>query len=153
MKLTPVRAALILAIIFGGGLIASGRFGHPGYERVGPDTDGLVRIDTTGFDRLDVQFYRFLNTGNQEVLFLVGRDEEGVIQVGFDANDGHYKLRRGFSYEDGWIIDNKCETTVRLSAINRGGRGCKPGAIKHRMAGDTLEITEADMLQGWRYFR
>ena len=157
MKLTPVRSLIIVAVFVGGVLTAeafhSGRFGHPGYQRVGPGADGMVRIDTSDLDRLQVRFYRFLNTGNQEVLFLVGRDEDGVVQVGFDANDGHYKLRRGFSYQDGWIVDNKCGTTVRLSAINRGGAGCKPAALGHRMEGNELVITEAAMLQGWRYFR
>ena len=156
-KLTPVRALVLLGVFFALVFVAEefrrGTFGHPGYTRVGPDDAGLVRIDTSDLERLEVRFYRFLNTGNQEVLFLVGRDEEGVIQVGFNANDGHYKLRRGFSYQDGWIVDNKCETTVRLSAINRGGGGCKPVAIAHRMDGDELVITEADMLRGWRYFR
>ncbi len=54
--------------------------------------------------------------------FLVGRDQAGVLQVGFAANANHYMTRRGFSYQDGWIVDNKCETTTRLSAINQGGR-------------------------------
>ncbi len=156
-KLTPVRAFVILgalmALVLAADELRRGRFGHPGFERVGPDAEGLVRIDTSDLDRLEVRFYRFLNSGNQEVKFLVGRDEEGVVQVGFDASDSHYKLGRGFSYQDGWIIDNKCETTVRLSAINKGGRGCKPAAIAHRMEGDELIITEAQMLQGWRYFR
>lgn len=156
-KLTPVSAVLILAVfvavVLATDQLSRGGFGGPSYQRVGPGNDGLVRLAIGDLGRLEVRFYRFLNSGNQEVEFLVGRDEEGVVQVGFNANESHFKLRRGFSYQDGWIVDNKCETTVRLSAINRGGAGCKPAAIKHRVEGDKLVITEEDMLRGWQYFR
>ena len=156
-KLTPITALLILAafvaVVLAADQLTRGGFGGPSYERVGPGSDGLVRLDVSDLERLEVRFYRFLNSGNQEVEFLVGRDREGVVQVGFNANESHYKLHRGFSYQDGWIVDNKCETTVRLSAINRGGAGCKPAAIKHSIEGDELIITEEVMLRGWRYFR
>ena len=154
-KLTP-RTALALVVGFAalvlGIEVVSGSHGHR-FERIRPDPDGVVRIDVGEFENLDVQFYRFLNAGNQEVEFLVGRDRHGEIQVGFNSNDNHAKTRRGFSYQDGWIIDNKCETTTRLSAINQGGGGCKPTAVDHRVEGDELVLLESDILKGWRYFR
>jgi uncharacterized membrane protein len=118
-----------------------------------PGVDGLVRIDVSDLEPLQVRFYRFLNPANQEVRFLVGRDEHGVIQVAFDAGDSHYKVGRGFSHQDGWIIDNKCETTTRLSEVNAGGSGCKPTPLAHQVVGDELVLREADILAGWRYFR
>jgi len=156
-KLRPIHGfAIILA--FAGGVLAlelmsSGWLSHPGYQRVSPDRDGMVRIDVSDLERNRVRFYRFLNTGNQEVKFLVGRDEHGVIQVGFDAGESHFKLGRGFSFQDGWIVDNKCETANRLSRVNEGGSGCMPTPVEHRVEGDTLVIAENDVLQGWRYFR
>ncbi len=157
MKLKPIPA-LAAVLAFAALVIAADHFSrglraYSEFERVSPDAGGLVRIDVSDLQRLQVRFYRFLNSGNQEVRFLVGRDENEVIQVGFDAGSTHVKLRRGFSYQDGWIIDNKCETTTRLSTLNEGGRGCRPVPIEHRVEGDELLITEADMLQGWRYFR
>ena len=156
-KLKPIHAliaiSLFMVLIMVADQFARGRRAYSEFERVRPEPDGVVRIGVGDLERLEVRFYRFLNAGNQEVRFLVGRDDQDVVQVGFDANDTHYKTRRGFSYQDGWIIDNKCETTSKLSAINEGGRGCKPVAIKHRIEGDTLLIAEDDMLAGWRYFR
>ena len=156
-KLNPMHALVAVAAFAGLVLVADqfarGRRSYSAYERIGPDADGVVRLDVSDLERREVRFYRFLNAGNQEVRFLVGRDQTGTVQVGFDANDSHYKTDRGFSYQDGWITDNKCETTTRLSAINQGGKGCKPAAVKHRLEGDRLIITEADMLAGWRYFR
>lgn len=156
-KLKPVHAMIaifgFLALMLAADQFARGRRGYAAFERIGLDADGVVRIDVSDLERLEVRFYRFLNAANQEVRFLVGRDDTGAVQVGFDANDTHYKTGRGFSYSNGWVTDNKCETVTRLSAINEGGRGCKPAAVKHRLEGDQLIITEADMLAGWRYFR
>lgn len=156
-KLTP-RAGIVLvlgffALVLGIDYAVDHWQGRSALERIRPDESGQVRIDVSTLAPLDVRFYRFLNAGNQEVEFLVGRDGEGVIQVGFNSNDNHYKTRRGFSYQDGWIVDNKCETTTRLSAINRGGGGCKPTALAHRLEGDILVLEESDILTGWRYFR
>ena len=158
MQRLTTTGAIALVLGFGGLLLGlelaeDAWVGRPQFERVRPDAQGLVRIDVSDLGRLQVRFYRFLNAGNQEVQFLVGRDREGVIQVGFNANAQHYKTRRGFSFQDGWIIDNKCETTTRLSAINAGGRGCKPAALTHRVDGDELVLREPDILEGWRYFR
>ena len=155
MKLKPIHALILVAAFMALVLAADqwiGGVSHS-FTRVGPDRDGLVRIGVGDLERMQVRWYRFLNAGNQEVRFLVGRDETGTIQVGFDGGDTHLKTRRGFSYQDGWIIDNKCETTTRLSTVNDDKRGCKPTPVKHRVAGDELIITEADMLAGWRYFR
>lgn len=156
-KVKPLHAIIavgaFMALVLAADQFSRGRRAYSAYERIGPDADGVVRLDVGDLERLEVRFYRFLNSGNQEVRFLVGRDREGVVQVGFDSNDSHYKTDRGFSYQDGWITDNKCETTTRLSAINQGGKGCKPAAVKHRVQADQLLITEADMLAGWRYFR
>ncbi|MCP3960224.1 MAG: DUF2318 domain-containing protein [bacterium] len=156
-RVTPVHALIVvaafMAVILFANQLASGAFGGHRFERVRPGDDGMVRIAIGDLERLQVRFYRFLNSGNQEVRFLVGRDEEGVIQVGFDAGRSHQKVGRGFSYQDGWIVDNKCETTTRLSTLNDGGRGCRPIPLKHSVAGDELIITESDVLEGWRYFR
>ncbi len=156
-KFKPVHALVLVAVFMALVLVADqlsrGLRAYSAFERVGPDAEGLVRIAVGDLERLQVRFYRFLNSGNQEVRFLVGRDENDTIQVGFDAGETHVKLGRGFSYQDGWIIDNKCETTTRLSTLNEGGRGCRPVPIEHRVEGDELIITEEDMLRGWRYFR
>ena len=158
MRGLTTGGAIAIVLGFGGLFLAlelagDAWLGRPSFERVRPDADGRVRIDVGDLERLQVRFYRFLNAGNQEVQFLVGRDREGVVQVGFNANASHYKTRRGFSYQDGWIVDNKCETTTRLSAINQGGRGCKPAALAHRVIGDELVLEETDILEGWRFFR
>lgn len=121
--------------------------------RVGPDERGQVRIDVADLGPSQVRFYRFLNSGNQEVLFLVGRDSTGTIQVGFDAAETHYKRRLGFRHEGDWLVDNTCDTAVRLEEVNGSRGGCRPVPVRHRVEGNTLVITESEMLAGWRYFR
>ena len=136
------------------GVVAAQRAleGRPGFTQVSPDEGGVVRIPLAGLGPNQVRFYRFLNRGNQEVLFFVGRDGRGTVQVAFDASENHFKLRRGYRHQGEWIVDNKCDSAFRLSEINAGGGGCKPVPLPHRIEGESLVLGEADLLQGWRLF-
>jgi uncharacterized membrane protein len=127
--------------------------GRPRHERVSPDRDGVVRLDVSTLAPRQVRFYRFLNAGNQEVLFFVGRDEAGTVQVAFDAAESDYRRHRGFRHDGDWMVNNKCDTACRLAEVNAGGGGCKPVPLAHRVQGETVLLAEADVLTGWRYFQ
>jgi uncharacterized membrane protein len=156
-RFRPIHGIFLVLLFIGAVLAADfvleGRMGQARFHRVGPGPDGTVRIPVGDLAPLEVRFYRFLNPGNQEVRFLVGRDTEGVLQVGFDASETHANLGRGFRHEGEWIVDNKCDTAVRLASVNRGQGGCRPVPIAHRLEGDTLVLTENELLKGWRLFR
>jgi len=123
------------------------------YERISPAPDGTVRIGVGDLGPSQVRFYRFLNTGNQEVMFFVGRDKDGNLQVAFDANELCAKLKRGYRHDGDWVVCNKCDKAFRLEEVNAGGGGCKPVPLVHRVEGSELVLTEGEILQGWRYFR
>lgn len=123
------------------------------FIRVGPEKDGTVRIDIADLGPNQVRFYRFLNAGNQEVKFLVGRDGERRLVVAFDAAESDYKRKRGFRHEGEWLVNNKCETATRLAEARDGRGGCAPVLLAHSEAGGSLVLTESDILAGWRYFR
>ena len=123
-----------------------------GHERVTAER-GEVRIDLAGLERGDVRFYRYLNPGNQEVRFFVGRDRGGTVQVAFDANELCFKQKRGYQYQDGWLVCRKCDKAFRLAEVNDGTGGCQPVPLAHRLEGETLVLSEDDVLTGWRYFR
>ncbi|MGH9362022.1 MAG: Fe-S-containing protein [Thermoanaerobaculia bacterium] len=144
---------VFMAAVLGADYVLEGRMGQARFARVGPGPDGTVRIPLAGLAPSEVRYYRFLNPGNQEVRFFVGRDPAGVVQVAFDASESHSNLGRGFRHEGEWVVDNKCDTAVRLASVNKGGGGCKPVPLAHRLQGDTLVLTEADLLTGWRLFR
>jgi len=130
-----------------------GGFRRQGFERVRPDADARVRIDVADVPNGDIRFFRFINAGNQEVAFFVARDLHGELQVAFDACEPCFKLKRGNRLEGEWIVCNKCDRSFKLTEINAGGGGCKPGPIAHRLDGDVLLLAEDDILRGWRYFR
>lgn len=146
---------VFVAAILAGDLALEGRLGASGFERVAPGQDGNVRISLAQLQPLDVRFFRFLNPGNQEVKFFVGRDAGGHVQVAFDANELCAKTKRGYKHDDGdeWLVCKKCDKSFRLSEVNKGGGGCNPVPVRHQVRGDELVIAEADILQGWRYFR
>lgn len=144
---------LFVAAVIGVDFALSGGFDHSGFERVGPDEQGLVRIDVSEIAEREVRYFRFLNAGNQEVKFFVGRDAAGELQVAFDASVTDYKRKRGFRHEGDWMVNNKCDTAIRLTEVNDGGGGCKPVPLEHRLADSELLLEETDILSGWRYFR
>ena len=92
-----------------------------------------MRIDLADLKPQDVRFYQFLNSGNQEVRFFVGRDKAGKVQVAFDANEQCAKSKRGFRHEGEWMVCNKCDKSFRLLEMNSGGEGCTPIPVHHRM--------------------
>lgn len=148
-----VIVLLFVGAVLGANLALEGRLGGSEIERVSPGPDGLVHLSLAGLQPLQVRFYRFLNAGNQEVHFLVGRDPAGHVAVAFDANEECAKMKRGFRAEGEWLVCNKCDKSFRLAEVNAGGGGCKPVPLEHRVDGDELVIAEADILKGWRLFR
>jgi uncharacterized membrane protein len=123
------------------------------FERVSPDRQGKIVIDISALEPGQVRFFRFLNTGNQEVKFFVGRDANGAVQVAFDASETDYKRKRGFRHEGDWVVNNKCDNATRLAEVNDGGGGCRPIPLDHRLVDGQLILDEKDVLSGWRYFR
>jgi uncharacterized membrane protein len=122
------------------------------FQRVSPGPDGEVHIGVGDLEAGRVRFYHFINSGNQEVRFFVGRDEQGTVQVAFDANEICFKRDRGFELKDDWLVCRVCDKSFRLSEVNDGRGGCAPVPLHHKLEGDELVLTERDILAGWRYF-
>ncbi len=141
----------VLALGLAADRALSGNSNH--YRLVEANPQGDVVIDVSTFKPDEVRFYRYLNAGNQEVRFLVARDENGAMQVAFDASDNEYKLKRGFHADNGWIVNNKCGITVKLSEINEHPSGCTPIPVPFHVDGSKVVLAQADVLEGWRYFR
>lgn len=152
MRFKPIHGILVVPIFVVAVFLLAGGFGLRQHTLVMPDADGVVRIDVSDLGREQVRFYRFLNRGNQEVKFLIARDRNGVVQVGFDASETHAKVGRGFRVEGDWVIDNKCDTASRLDEINQGGGGCRPVPLVHQVVGQQVVLQESDILKGWRLF-
>lgn len=151
--LTGIALVLLVAVaVWGADYALSGGFDH-GHIRVTPDKQGNVVVEVGDLQNLQVRFYRFLNAGNQEVKFLVGRDEQGEVVVAFDASESDYKRKRGFRHQGEWLVNNKCDTAVRLHEVNAGRGGCAPVPVVHRVVGSQVLLQETDILAGWRYFR
>jgi uncharacterized membrane protein len=156
-RFRPVHGLLLVAFFMAAVLVADwaieGGFTRSDFERVGPDRNGEMRLDVASLAANQVRFYRFLNSGNQEVRFFVGRDSAGALQVAFDASENDFKRKLGFRHEDGWLVNNKCDTSLRLEEVNAGTSGCRPAPLRHRLDGQTLVLSERDVLEGWRLFR
>jgi len=156
-RFRPIHGVLLVlvftAAVVVGQMAYEGQFKSAGYELVIPERDGSMNLDLSKLGPQQVRFFRFLNRGNQEVKFFVGRDAEGVVQVAYDASETCAKTKRGFHAKDGWVVCNKCDKSFKLSEINAGGGGCKPIPLAHRVEGNQLKLAENDVLQGWRLFR
>ncbi|HXU29227.1 MAG TPA: Fe-S-containing protein [Thermoanaerobaculia bacterium] len=157
MRFRPIHGilAIVLCVVIGmiAELALAGRLGKNGFERVSPGADHQVSIDVAKLAPLEVRFFRFLNSANQEVKFFVGRDAGGTIQVAFDASEVCFKTKRGFKAQGEWVVCRKCDKSFRLAGVNHGHGGCEPVQLAHRVEGDKVLIAEQDVLGGWRYFR
>lgn len=156
-KLRPIHAAAVV-LLFGTVIVAADYgidrgFGSAGYKRVSPDSNGQVILDVGNLSSGEMRFYRFLNAGNQEVKFFVGRDVKETLQVAFDANAICYKTKRGYRHDGEWVTCRKCDKAFRVTGVNDGGGGCKPVPLAHTVAGNQLVLHENEILKGWRYFR
>lgn len=155
-RIKPIQGvALILAalgLLWGLEYYLEGRQHQADFQRIAPDGRGEVRIAVRDLEPLQVKFFRFLNAGNQEVKFFVGRDPGGHVQVAFDANETCAKTKRGYRHDGEWVVCNKCDKAFRLTEVNAGGGGCKPVPLPFREASDEIVVAEADILKGWRLF-
>lgn len=155
MRVRPIHAIFVVGIFVGAVLVADWaidlRTRRGKTERVTPQ-NGVLELDVAAIAPGQVRFYEFLNPGNQEVRFLVARDRAGAVQVAFDAAENDFKRKLGFRQEGDWLVNNKCETALRLEEVNAGTSGCRPAPLKHRLVGEKLVLQEADVLTGWRYF-
>lgn len=153
MRFRPLHAIVALGIVIAAVVLLERTLeGSTRFEKVMPAADRTVRVPLDGLDAGEIRFYRFLNRSNQEVQFFVARDAAGTLQVALNASESDYKRKRGFRLEGEWIVNNKCETAVRLVEVNAGSGGCRPVPLEHRVEGDSLVIAETDILSGWRLF-
>lgn len=147
-----VIVAALTLLGLGAEFLWEGGLSRPRYARAPAPEAGLLRLDLAGLKPSEVRFYRYLNPGAQEVRFLIGRDATGAALAAFDASENDFKLKRGFRHQGEWLVNNKCDTAVRLEEVNQGG-GCRPVPLRFRLDGQSLVIAENDLLEGWRYFR
>ncbi|MGE0638775.1 MAG: Fe-S-containing protein [Thermoanaerobaculia bacterium] len=154
-RFRPIHGLLVVVVLMLATFAAERLLGgdRATATRVSPDRDGRVVIDASDIEPSDVRFFRFLNSGNQEVRFLVGRDPAGEIVVAFDASENDFKRKRGFRHEGDWLVNNKCDTATKLAEVPIGRGGCAPVPVHHRVEGSNVVLTENDLLAGWRYFR
>ena len=156
MRLRPIHAVVIVLVLVAGGVVANfafqGGFHGVDFTRVSPDTNGVVRVNVADLGPDQVHFYRFLNVGNQEVKFLVARDDKGALQVAFDASDRCYRYGRGFRVQGKWLVCNKCDISTRLDEINKHPGACAPIPIPFKADGNAVVLAENEILKGWRLF-
>jgi len=156
MRIRPIQAVSVVLAVVAAGVAANymlqGGLRGVRFIRVAPDAAHEVRIDVSDLARNELRFYRFLNAGNQEVKFFVGRDRNGDLHVAFDASETHARVGRGFRQEGEWVIDNKCDTPTRLTEVREGRGGCSPVPLAFRAESGLLVLTEEQILRGWRLF-
>jgi uncharacterized membrane protein len=155
-RIKPIHGIAVilgaLGLLWGLEYYLAGRQHQADFTRVAPDGRGEVRIATQDLEPLQMRFFRFLNSGNQEVKFFVGRDPGGHLQVAFDANETCAKTKRGYRHDGEWVVCNKCDKAFRLTEVNAGGGGCKPVPLPFRESKSEILLAEADILKGWRLF-
>ncbi len=157
-RFKPLHGILIvlavMGAVWGAQAALDSRLNPSGFIQISPDRQGVVKIGLADLKPREVRFYRFLNSGNQEVHFLVGRDSAGRRAGRLRRQRDLRQARAGLPARGRLAgVQQVRQVASAWREVNAGGGGCKPVPLKHRIEGDQLVLAEADILQGWRLFR
>ena len=76
---------------------------------------------------------------------------DGTPRTAFDACDVCYRSGKGYRQEGDYMICNNCGNKYAIDGLgtkNTKGGGCWPGYLPHKIEGDNIIITEADLNTG-----
>jgi uncharacterized membrane protein len=140
-------AAIILSVV----LVSISACGKkPRGEELVP-RDGKFIINTTGFERGTVRFFRH-HFGDKDIVFLVARADDGSFKTAFDACITCYPHHMGYRSEKGCVVCIYCNTAFNIDTLDTGVGNCVPIKIPSRGEGETIFISQGDVEAGSKWF-
>ena len=114
-------------------------------------SDGVVRVDTSGFEDGKARYFEF-REGGSAVRFFVLQSSDGVMRAAFDACDVCYASRRGYRQLGDIMICNNCGQSFPSELINVQQGGCNPAPLDRTAVEGSIAIQVADITAGARFF-
>ncbi len=158
VAIPAVLVVVIGFVFFSGGGDSAG--GGPGagirrssgiFNEVKPE-NGLVKFSTADFQDKKAHFYTY-KAGGKEIDFFVLKSADGVIRAAIDSCDVCFSYRKGYHQEGDEMVCNNCGQRFPSVKINEIKGGCNPAPLTRAIEGDTLVITEKDIVgDGSQYF-
>jgi uncharacterized membrane protein len=113
--------------------------------------NGIIAIPIASIDQ-KARYFVFNDSGKQ-IRFFAVRGSNGVIRTAFDACDACYREKKGYEQKDDRMVCRNCNMKFPIDRLGPSATGgCNPGYLPHRLDGNSIKITAADLQAGGRYF-
>jgi len=142
INLSMAKSIRILLVI----LLLSACTSKTPYQKA-PFDGQKVRIDTGQLREGIPVFYTF-----EGINFFVIKTDNAVHAY-LDACEECYMHRKGFRYEEGYLICNYCNVRHPVYMLDKGQGRCRPIRLKGVFRGHIYEIDADTLLENSRYFR
>lgn len=97
-------------------------------------------------------FYKVSLNGG-EVRFFAVKGSDGRIRTALDACDACFKERKGYVQKGNVMLCRNCNLTFPIDRIGPSSvGGCNPHHLPSKLAGNQLQISTAELVQGLRFF-
>lgn len=131
-------------------LVSAATHGHDPYPLVEAE-DGVIRFPLSTFDDYQAHHYTYMHEG-RPIEFFVLKSQDGVVRAAFNACDVCFLSKKGYTQDGDEVVCNNCGRRFPADQINDVHGGCNPSPLQRSVEGDSLIITEKDIIAGQDYF-
>jgi len=134
-----IAAGLLVGTV---SLVAMAR-GGPQFTSV--SANHTVSIQINDLRPGDVRFFKYGDRADDQIGFLLARDNTGRIKATLDACERCYMYHQGYASSHGSLICRFCGNRYRLESMESGLASCVPMKLPFRITGQTVIIKSVDL--------
>lgn len=116
------------------------------------EATGLVKIPLKSLDSGKALFLSIESDGRQIHYFAL-RSPDGAYRAALDTCDVCFAANRGYRQEGDQLVCNNCGQKFACDRIGEVKGGCNPHPLVHRIEGEFMTISKADIAAGKDYFQ
>lgn len=119
---------------------------------VRPD-NGKFSFPVTAFADGQAKHFIYKHSPSQWIRFFVVKSTDGIIRAAFDACDVCHQHKKGYVQQGDFMVCINCGLKFRTDKVNEVKGGCNPSPLKRAIQGNTVVISQDDVLAGSRFFQ
>lgn len=141
--------AVVIVAVTGGFLLGRGTDAGQAFVKA---QNGMVSVPLHEVEDGKAHYYAYKSADGVTIRFFVLKSRDGVVRAAFDACDVCYKSDKGYRQEGDNMVCNNCNQKFASDRINEVKGGCNPAPLTRTIQGDTLLLSEQELVDGSRYF-
>jgi len=113
--------------------------------------NGTVTLDTSKIGKGEMKRYRYQEGGNT-VVFLLLRDNQGVLRAAMDACEVCWHAEKGYGMKKGFLACINCGMEFALNRIGQLRGGCNPYPFSFTHENEQFSVATQELMTGVRFF-